>query len=138
MKLEVGIHAHLKNNPGVAALVGTRIYPIKMPQDSPLPAVVYQRVSKVRGHAFDGESGDVESRYHISTFAATLAQAMQVSSAVRSSLKPFFKAPGTLNGVHIGGVFLENEFPIFEPEEVQTLSQYHVLGDYVFLHAEDD
>ena len=54
---EADIYAAL--NTGVTAL-GSRIYPLKLPQDVLYPAVVYQRISTQRTHAFGRDATPVE------------------------------------------------------------------------------
>lgn len=38
---------HLRNHPGLSALVADRIYPRRMPDDATLPCLVYNRISTV-------------------------------------------------------------------------------------------
>ena len=54
---EADIYAALST--GVAAL-GSRIYPLKLPQDVAYPAVVYQRISAVRHSAFGRDATAAE------------------------------------------------------------------------------
>lgn len=45
MSIEARLYAHLTSVAGLAGLVGDRIYPVQLPQDTTLPAVTYLRVS---------------------------------------------------------------------------------------------
>lgn len=47
MSAETATHAALSTHSGLTALVGTRIYPLTMPQDCPLPAVTYQLIDDI-------------------------------------------------------------------------------------------
>lgn len=140
MFLEEAIKAHLAANGELANLVGTRIYPGSLEQDSPLPALVYSKVSGIPEYAHDGASGAVESRIQISCLGADYGTTKLVSRAVKRALRPFEIAPGTMGGVggvHVAGVFLENEFDMPEPNEVEELSRHHIPLDYMFSHQED-
>lgn len=106
MILEEGIYAHLTDDAGVAALVGTRIYPLQVPQDVTLPAVAYQRISGPRDHAHDGPTGLVRARVQFSALGSTYLEAKTVTEALRAALDGF---KGTMGTVEVQTVFLENE-----------------------------
>src|SRR5262245_22501536 len=131
MTLEQAIYNKLKNYPPLASLVAGRIYPMTYPQGSVLPAVVYQRTSKISDYSHDGEAGSSESRYQISSFADTYSQAKQTALEVKKALEPWMAQQEVIDStLLIGGVFLENEFDVYGPEEVEQTSAYHVLADY--------
>lgn len=138
MRLEAVIGSRLAAHAPLAALVGTRIYPVTYPQGDPLPVVVYQRTSKVPEYTHDGEAGVAESRYQISSFGKTYAQAKQTASAVKSALRPWMAHQDVVSGINIGAVFMENEFDLFNAEDVEHASAYHILAEYIFLTADDD
>jgi len=76
------LYSLLTAHADVMALVGGRVYPVKVPQGKPLPAVVYQQIS--------GPSGRCASydrlRYQLSLYTTTYTQAQQLSLAVRQCL----------------------------------------------------
>ena len=96
----------------VSALVGTRVYPLRLPQTTTapvLPAIRYQRIDTVRSpyrEMATGRSSHVRPRFQIDCFAATPAGAQAVADAVRSVLDGF---RGTSAGVAIGSIGLEDE-----------------------------
>lgn len=140
MFLETAIKAHLATYAELTALVGTRIHPGSLPQNSPLPALVYSKVSGVPEYAHDGANGAVESRIQISCLGADYGTTKNVSKAVKRAFRPFEIAPGTMGGVggvHVAGVFLENEMDIFESSDVEHLERYHIPQDWMFSHQED-
>ena len=51
------------------ALIGTRVYPRKLPQDATFPALTYFEVSGDRWVTHQGEDGVSEGRYQISCWA---------------------------------------------------------------------
>lgn len=138
MFLEEAIRQQLGNHGPLAALVGARIYPTTYPQNETLPVVVYQRTSHVPEYHHDGEAGFAESRFQISSFGKSYAEAKQTARAVKSALRAFMAHQEITNGVLIGACFLENEFDLFNPEDTEQLSAHQVLADFLFLHGEDD
>lgn len=84
--IEQTLYAVLKNDSAVSALVGTRIYPLVMPQDGLLPAVVYQRVSTVPITSLDGDSGLDAVRMQSSCWATTYLGARILADAVRAAV----------------------------------------------------
>lgn len=74
----------------VAALVGTRIFPKALPQNPPLPAITYQRISRTAlADTLEGPGTLVRPRVQIDTWAKTDAEAITVGAAVRRALNGF-------------------------------------------------
>jgi hypothetical protein len=138
VRLEEAIVTQLKNHTPLAALVGTRIYPITYPQNATLPVVTYQRTAKTPEYSHDGEAGVAESRFQISSFATSFAQVRDVASAVKGALRPWMAgAGGEFDGKRTT-VFLESEFDMYTAEDAEQLAAYHVLGDYLFVCTMED
>ena len=72
-------------NATVVALVGTRVYPLRIAQGEPLPAIAYQQV----GGNNDRCSSYGRFRYQISMFSAGYVQAVALSEAVLAALDGF-------------------------------------------------
>lgn len=53
MSFEEGLFAYLSTYPGLVPLVGTRVYPVLLPQNATLPAVTYTRLATPRLHEFE-------------------------------------------------------------------------------------
>jgi len=53
VSFEQGLFAYLSVYPGLNALVGTRIYPMLLPQQATFPAVTYTRLATPRLHEFE-------------------------------------------------------------------------------------
>lgn len=138
MFLEEALKTHLAANAALTALVSARIYPGILPQNSALPAVVYQKVSAVpEGVSHDGPAGLVESRLQFSVMGAKYSDVKAVSAAVKRAMRPLEKNPMDLSGLRVAGAYLENETDIPEPNDVEALSRSHVAIDYLIQHEED-
>ena len=128
--LEVGLYAFLAADSGLSALVGTRIYPLLLPQEPTLPAVVYQRIStNPLGHSNDGPDHLVRVRMQFRCHAATLLAAKGVADAVRAALDGY---SGTMGTVDVKGVFRVDEGDDDEPET----ATFSVRADYYIMFNE--
>ncbi|NNF65985.1 MAG: DUF3168 domain-containing protein [Gammaproteobacteria bacterium] len=106
MSAETGIYTHLSTDGNIIALVGTRIYPEWMPQESDMPAIVFSLTSAPREPNFDGPSAYVDRRYQLDCYASTYSAAKSLADAVRVSLDG---VTGTLGGENVQLVSLEDE-----------------------------
>jgi hypothetical protein len=88
--IETTLYSVLKADPTVAALVVsggvTRIYPLEVPQDVVMPAVVYQRIASAPEVTLDGDAGLDAVRVQVSCWAATYAGAKELAAAVRAAV----------------------------------------------------
>jgi hypothetical protein len=87
--LEEAIHAHLTTAPSVQALIGTRVYPLLIPQTAQLPAVAYQVVSARRPLAHDGPTGLDTKLVQLTCQGALYANAKTVANAIGEVLNGF-------------------------------------------------
>lgn len=95
MSLEEAIFTHLKNDAGVAALVGTRIFPLEMHAPATLPAIVYQRIDGVPRNHMRGGTTKINARIQIDCYGEEYADAKAVAAAVRTAMNTWpagFKA----------------------------------------------
>lgn len=89
MSAETAIYTRLTTHTGTAALIGTRCYPLLLPQKPTLPAVVYQRISS------SGQIGTTDRRgvrFQFSCWAATYAGAKALATQARSALEGYAEA----------------------------------------------
>lgn len=86
MTAEESLVARLNATPGVTALVGTRIYPMLIPQGAAMPAVTYQRISTVRPGSLRGPVGQADPRIQVNSWADTYGTAKALADQVRRSL----------------------------------------------------
>lgn len=125
MSLELAIHAKLAATAAVTNLVSTRIYLVNLPQSPSYPAVTIARVSGVREHNLSGPSGLARPRISISGWGTYYNAAKNVAEAIRQTLDGF---SGTVSGVDIQSVHLENEIDLYEdePEVFRTMTDYFI------------
>jgi len=59
MTFEASLKAHLSNDSGIAAAVGERIFPVKLPENTTKPAIVYTKVGTTPQTDLDCDDGDL-------------------------------------------------------------------------------
>ena len=83
--IEKAIAAALKASPEVSAVCAGRVYPLKIPQGTKLPAVVYQRTYSSPDYTLQGYSSEGVVLM-LNSFALTYEAAKELALAVRSVL----------------------------------------------------
>lgn len=122
MNIEEALYAYLSSYANLTAIVGTRIYPLILPQSPILPAITYSKVSGPRVNSKDGASGLAYPRFQFSCWAKSYGQAKQVAEQIRLALDTF---PS-------GRAFIENEQDIYEPDT----GIHHIPIDFIIWHTE--
>lgn len=104
--IEVAVFTILSEDPEVNALVGARIFPQPIPQDAPLPAIAYSRISTRRVRSHGGPSKLARPRFQFVVSANAYAEAKTVSAAVRSALDGLKEE---VDGLEVQGAWLDND-----------------------------
>lgn len=86
MSAESELYAALAARAGLTALVSTRIYPDAIPEDSDLPAVVYQRANTSPITTIGGVVIVEEVRFAISAWAKTRTSADAIADEIAPAL----------------------------------------------------
>lgn len=84
---EAGIYNALISDATVNGLIVGRAYPIKSPQNSTQPYIVYRRVTGLSVNGLGGEMGTTNGRFQIDCYADTYAEVKTLSEAVKESFK---------------------------------------------------
>jgi len=122
--VEKAIYYRLANASSVTSLTSTRIYNLQLPQETAMPAIVFQRITTSRDLiAHGGALGLAEAIVQVSIYAETVTSVRALSEAVRVLLHVY---KGTLNSVEIILSRLVNEVDLFDSE----LEIYHVAMDF--------
>lgn len=133
MAFEGDFRDFLAGSTRVTAFVGSshgaRIEPLILPEDTDYPAVVYQRISTVRGHTHDGPDGKPVARFQVDSYAKDVDTAFDLAEGVRK-LTDGFK--GQMGNTGVDMSFNDDEGALFEEEE----AVYRVRQDYMIRYAE--
>lgn len=116
------IYALLTNTPAISAQVGTRIYPLVVPEDVQKPALAYQVISESRDYLMSGQDAVTESRVQITIVAESVSQMDTVAEALRSELSGY---SGMVQSEKVYLITLENEYDgaVAEGENLRILRQ---------------
>lgn len=86
MSAESTVYDALRTDAGVAALVGTRIYPDAIAEGEALPAIVYSRVATEPTITIDGSIHNERVAMHIECWAMTREAAENIANAAINAL----------------------------------------------------
>ena len=139
MSLPEDLRTFLLGDPGLSGLVGTRVYPLRLPQQPALPAVTYAWVGGDRAHVLAGPAGVASPRLQFDCWAGTYLQAHAVFDALRRRLDGYRGLAGAATRVQ--GAFLEAERDFYEESaDAGTgsgVGLYRRSGDFFIHHGEE-
>ncbi len=127
--LNEAIYGRLQAVSGVTNLVGTRVYPVVLPQDPVYPAVRYQQTAGERTQAMGSNTGLVNTTVQIDSYSESYEEAREVAEEVRAALQRF---QGTVAGVEIESVFVNGPLDVFEDQ----IKKFRVQQDFTVWHRE--
>jgi hypothetical protein len=130
MDLETGMRARLLASPGVTGLVDTRIYPKRLPQGAPLPAIVYERISRMAENFHGGPPSLIHPRVQVTSFAGTYDGAKALARATRLALDGYSGPLGASNQIPSATILLIEEIDHLEPEtqDFMRTQDYEIWG----------
>jgi hypothetical protein len=121
--IESAVVAVLKADPAVAALIGTRVYPLNLPQSPTLPAITYQRISDDPGLVLSETSDMQRVRIELDSFAATFSGARALDLAAMTTLHGY--ACGLIQLIRaLNGLDIYDE----ETKTYRVTRDYYVTG----------
>lgn len=124
---------HLIQNSGLSALISSRVYPIRLPQGTTLPAICYQDISAAFTQAHGEKSALPRPRFQFTIYSETVEVANSVGAALKACIDGYKGNMGT--GAYITKVeacLLKNELSNDDPET----GVYLRYQDYVIQYKE--
>src|SRR3972149_1809320 len=95
----------------LSGLIGTRFYPLRLPQNPTMPAMTYSWVGGDRDHSMTGPIGISSPRIQFDAWAMTYLSAEAVFEALRKRLDSF---RGTAGSTKVQGAFFSVERDFYE------------------------
>ena len=126
MAIEDALYTRLSGHAGLSALIGDRIYPVKLPQSPVYPAIIYEARGGDRLHNMGVDAGIRRPIFQIACVAATYDAATNVGEQVIAALSRF---RGTVGGIVIQDVLMIDEPDDFwsdEPPVKQRVLEFEV------------
>lgn len=131
-ELETALASLLGAHAGLSALVSSRIYPVKLPQDPTYPAVTYARIGYDSEEVIDGTStGLNHPRMEINSWGTKYSDALAVNAQVRAALK---RVTDTSVDPDILDALLLHEMDLYEDELKEHV--YRRLAEYEIWHRD--
>jgi hypothetical protein len=130
-----GLFGYVTSVPAVEQLIGTKVFPVRAPDNTPTPYAVYKFTDRVDVNPLGGPAPYAKARLLISVYCgdeegrATIAAydlAWEVAEALRQALT-YFK--GDMSGTAVLGLLLERMDDADEPD----LGIYEVQSEYSVL-----
>lgn len=91
----------------ISKCVGDRIYPIMLPEDAPLPAIVYSPTLANYDSALQGDTGFVRQTIQFVCHDRTFKKARELSRLVKRSIQDYH---GDMCGLFIQAVFIKSDY----------------------------
>ncbi len=127
--IEAALFGHLSTEAGLAALVGTRVFPVQLPQGATLPAVTYQRIS-TRPMTHRGSTTPTYSRprFQLNCWASSYDGTVALRAAVRAAMGTLAQA----SGPRIDVALMQDDRDVVEA----TAGRWVASLDYFIWHRE--
>ncbi len=144
MTISEAICHALVASPAVAALVGPRVYQLKLPQQPTLPAIRVQLIAEPSRYHLRGVVNAWEALVQVDTYANEFNPTFpdpydlveQVAAAVDAALSGLL---ATIQTIQIVGCFRVSRAPLYEPGELRLariLQEYRcVYHDLTFVQS---
>jgi len=87
--IEVDLYNQLKNDTAIIALVGTRIYPIKAPQNVVSPYLIYHVIIGKSKQCIEGSVYQKDTRFQVDCWSKIFAKSVELREAVEESIIGF-------------------------------------------------
>ncbi len=124
MTINDGLRAYLLAHAGIASIVGTRIYPLRLPQKTNITAghgaIVLTRISDIGGSHLRGPNALSRARIQVDSWALTYVEAVALGTLCRRRIDGF---KGTWSGsgsppdsLQVQAIFAEDARDIFEED----------------------
>lgn len=126
------IYKKLTDTPAVTALVGTRIYPVTVPQQAAPPFIRTNLISTTPIDSKNGPADTDQHRVQIDCIATSYTQALTIAQAVRTALDRF-RGTVTLTS---GAVFVDGIRYLDESGEMEFEKDLHchIIDFQIRLH----
>ena len=85
---EIVLLRTLREDAGLSALVGNKVFALVIPQGTKLPCITFQRIGGMPANTLSGHSGLEEIDLQIDVWARDYDEAKAIAQAVRAAMPP--------------------------------------------------
>lgn len=112
---------------GIVAVVGSRVFPLKIPQSVDQTSIVYTRVSGLSGHHMAGRDGLARARIQVDCWSKSADASSSLANLVKDRLDGYRGVMGAgPTAVDVQGLFFSDERESFD----DTVKMYNTGRDY--------
>lgn len=131
--LRPALVAFILADSGILAIVGSRVYPLKIPQGIDQTSIVYTRVSGISGHHMGGRDGLARARIQLDCWSKSADASSSLANLVKDRLDGYCGVMGTgPAALDVQGIFFSDERESFD----DTVKMYNTGRDYFINFAE--
>lgn len=132
MSLTAALYSYITSQ--LSGTIGTRLYPVMLPEGATLPAVTYRVISGQSDEYTEGTTGTATTRVQFNIYSDTYAEAASVAEALRLA---FHQYRGTTGGVFFNSVNLEFKLDLYDnPKSGTDQTRYVFVMDFSITHSE--
>lgn len=107
---------------------GSRVYPVRAPQNPTYPFLTYAEISEVVTHAMGADPNVILGRWQVSAFGLTY---LATKAAKNDAIAALSRYRATVSGLEVFDVFKELEMD--QPFDFEALA-YHTVVDFLVMH----
>lgn len=135
MTIATALYTHLRDDAGVSAIVGTRIYPMNAPPAAVLPYVTFQVIALDDLRHMTGVVGVAETLMQLDSWGVSAGVARSLKEAIRTALHGFSGPMGD-EALDVRSSTLRTARDDFErPAGGGTVGLYRVSQDFAIWHS---
>lgn len=129
MLFEEALFKYLSTYVDLIAYVGTNIFPLFVPDNKDLPAIVYQQVSSRNIDSLQESSGAGYYNYQITGYASTYTAVKNMANEIKKALKDYSGIMGGTGGINIQATHkIGDDIDRYDEE----FKEYSVIQEYSF------
>lgn len=128
--VEEHLYSRLSGFAGLTALISTRIYYVKMPSPTTLPALSYQKIFTEHVESMTGSSALCFATFQIDCWSRTYPNVKAIAEQVRLCLQGY---KNTLSGLTIFGINYLSETDLYDDDA----EVFRVMQELRVHHNED-
>ena len=114
MSIQSALYEHLKDDSGISAIVGSKVYPLVAAPGDP-PYITFQLITRGHEHDMGAASGLARTRIQINCWQSTATLAETLADTVRDALDGFSGTMGTTNTAAVKSCRLDSELEAYDP-----------------------
>lgn len=123
--VKAGLYSLVTGNASIGAMIGTNMFPVVLPENTPLPAIRYTVVSGTSGATFDASGGPQCLRMQFDCFANDADTADALRNALTDLLDGF---NGTLSEGTYVTIFscMQIDFFDSDPRQFRCAQEFYI------------